>query len=222
MATRNSRMTIGSNIGYTRWYDRIPELSQAVRQMEKLPLARQQWLAHAIIDLMPMHQVSQRTEGLKKLGTEKVKGLLKAKVKRRWYDNDPLVHQAFNHLYLMDDQLRYEMAIKMLICCKALDTVKLSDYSPNAGLNLVRTIFEKPLSYLQTKTQFVFIQPEPKPLLSQISFALESIPIEAADSSSSTEEETMSTPASSNSIKTSTNSDMKVVRLKQISDVKMG
>lgn len=145
-------MEFGTNVGYTRWYDRIPALSQAVRMMEKLPEARQRWISETIVNLMPMHQVPQRTDGLKKVGSEKVLGLMKSKVKRRWYDQDPMVHQAFNYLYLMTDELRYEMAIKIMICIKAMDVLMVSSNNPTIAYGLIHTIFNKPLSYLQQHT----------------------------------------------------------------------
>jgi hypothetical protein len=170
--------------------------------MEKLPLAKQQWLAQAIVELMPMHQISQRSEGLKKLGSEKVMGLMRAKVKRRWYDQDPLIHQAFNLLYLMSDELRYEMAVKMLICIKILETKSMQDSTARTAGSLLRNIFDKPLAYLKDKTQF---QAEQKPL-----------PGLESDGELTAGEPNSGEMLSSRNIETSQNLDMKIVRLKRI------
>ncbi len=148
---------IGRNIGFTRWYDRLPSLSQAVRMMEQIQPYQQQMIASIIVGSMQMHQVSQRNEhGVKKLGTEKVIGLMKSKVKRRWYDRDPMVHQAFNHLYLMPDPMRHETAIKIMVCIKAMEAYQERKGRPlPQESSLVKSIFEKQLQYLMEKTEFI-------------------------------------------------------------------
>lgn len=219
-------MVIGRSIGYTRWYDQTPEMSQAVRLMERISTTKQQWIAHTIVSLMPLYQVTRRTDGLKKLGTEKVIGLLKSKVKRRWYDHDPLVHQAFNHLYLMDEDARHEMAVKVLITIKALESLNIADHSLNSGLKLVKSIFDKPLSYLKQKTHFV-IQAESKHT-GRGGFALEvnrkvqpsvaSTAYQKPEHSKPTEDPAKATRPGSNGVEGSQDSGMKIVRLKRVSN----
>jgi hypothetical protein len=147
---------IGRGLGFTRWYDRISELSQAVRLLEKAPYLQQQVIATIIVGSMQLHHLTQRSEhGLKKLGSEKVIGLMKSKGKRRWYDQDPLMHQAFNYLYIMDDVLRHEMAVKILITLNALEESARKEVPEKDQYSLAKAIFEKPLMHLLEKTEFV-------------------------------------------------------------------
>lgn len=150
---------IGRGLGFTRWYDRIPELSQAVRMMEVAPKSHQQAIASAIVGSLQMNQIIQRAEhGLKKLGSEKVLGLMKSKGKRRWYDQDPTVHLAFNYLYLMDDLMRHETAVKMIVSMKALEEASKKGMPSRIYPSLTKGIFEKPLFILLEKLEFI-VQP---------------------------------------------------------------
>lgn len=139
----------GHQVGFTRWYDRIPELSQAVRGMEHAEPAYQHLISTFIVASIPMSHVVHRQElGVKKLGTEKVLGLMKAKKKDRWYDQDPTVHQAFNLLYLMDERLRFETAVRILLSLKALQAAERQEASAQVQRALVARIFGKPIQDL--------------------------------------------------------------------------
>lgn len=145
---------LGRSIGFTRWYDRVPELSQAVRMMEKLPPSQQHLIASVIVGSLQLHQMSQRTDqGVKRLGTEKVMGLMKSKGKRRWYDIDPMVHQAFNYMYLMSDQMRYETALKIIVSIKALEVANQKGHPSKTHMTLVKGIFNEQLHNLLDKTE---------------------------------------------------------------------
>jgi hypothetical protein len=149
---------IGRSIGYTRWHDLIPELAQAVRMLEKAPPEFQQLIARAIAGNMQLHEVPKHAEhGLKKLGTEKVIGLLKSQGKRRWYDRDPLIHQAFNCVYLMDDNRRRETAVKILVSLKALEEISKGGQNLRTNSVVVKSVFNKPLPLLLEMTEFIHI-----------------------------------------------------------------
>lgn len=148
-------MNIGRKVGITRWYDRVPELSQAVRMMEKLPQRHQVLIAKVIIEATPLHAVAERREGVKNMGTDKVMGLLKSKNKNRWYDQHPEVHQAFNYLYLMNDVMRYEVAMKMIIAIHALEKAAQDPRFADKDPVVVSAIFDYHLMDLMEKTSFV-------------------------------------------------------------------
>lgn len=153
---------IGRGVGFTRWYDRNPELSQGVRMLEKCTPFQQRLVANHIIGSMQLHQVAQRSEhGLKKLGTEKITGLMKAKGKRRWYDQDPVVHKAFNHLYLMDETMRHEFGVKIIVAVQALEEAQRQFVPERTQHTLVKTVFDKPLNLLMEQMAFV-LQPAEK------------------------------------------------------------
>lgn len=154
---------MSKNIGFTRWYDRIPELSQAVRQLEKASSDHQHLICQSVVhynDAVLGHRTST-DGGLKKLGTQKVMGLLKSKSKRRWYDQDPLLHQAFNYLYMMDDTERYRVALRILVSLEAMQAASLhpqfafrnvSDHT--VAKSIVQGIFKQHLQYLIEKINF--------------------------------------------------------------------
>lgn len=121
--------------------------------MEKLAPEYQRLLAKVIAEPFETDKLSQQEErGIKRLGREKVLGLMKSKGKRRWYDEDALVHQAFNYMYLMPETLRREMAYKIIIAIRALEEAVLREQSEKEHRSLVRGIFEKPLDELLEKT----------------------------------------------------------------------
>lgn len=161
---------------FSRWYDRIPELSQAVRMLEKLTPEKQRIIAEVIVNSMQLHELSHHSgHGFRKLGTEKVVGLMKSKNKRRWYDKDPVVHQAFNCLYLMSATMRHEAGIKILISVTALEEAEKKSLPEKSHPSLVRAIFNRQLGRLLEKTTLV-IQPgesaDPEELLTDLSIAI--------------------------------------------------
>jgi hypothetical protein len=156
----------GLNSTFTRWYDRAPELSQAVRMMEPLPSDWQRMIAHVIIGSISTSNLTQRLEpGIKRIGREKVLGLMKSKGKQRWYDQDPLVHQAFNNLFLMDNALRREIALKVIISIRALEEIEQQEEVSISGhqrQTLLQSIFDNGLEELLEKTN-VHLQSQSAP-----------------------------------------------------------
>jgi len=150
----------GRSIHFTRWYDRIPELSRAVALLEKAPRDWQQLIAGDITNAVELYELTgQEAHGFKKLGTEKVMGLMKSKNKRRWYDQDPIVHQAFNYLFLMDDLRRYETAVRILFSLKALEAASKKGIRARHAGSLVRTVFRKAMPVLLEQTVPIDVPP---------------------------------------------------------------
>ena len=161
-------------IGFTRWYDSLPELSQAVRLLERANPDHRDIICKFVVDMYEEHCTPNPHEdyGLKKLGAQKVIGLMKSKSKRRWYDQEPQVHKAFNALYVMDESMRYEAAIRILICLEALkqhdkqllnnmgESLSQEPQSNKRTLdmsqrNIVKSIFYQQTQVLLKKIQFV-------------------------------------------------------------------
>jgi hypothetical protein len=159
-------------VGFTRWYDSVAELAQAVRLMEKVPATQQRAISQVILDSVDLHAVRYKHDpGLKKLGTEKIMGLMKSKTKRRWYDQDPVVHQAFNLLYMMDEIARREMGLKIIFSIKVMEEAQLKMRShPMVGRQmdvngLVKSVFSKNVDYLASRTVLASrSEQEPLPL----------------------------------------------------------
>lgn len=149
--------------GFTRWYDVKPELSQAVRMLEKVPAVYQHQICLVIIEQVENALLDKKFDGsLKKHGSDKILGLFKSKSKRRWYDDDPVVHKAFNYMYLMDDKARYEAAMKIIISLNVLKQVLsgISQANPLqtahiASQTIIQSIFDQPLNGLMQKTTLV-------------------------------------------------------------------
>ena len=158
--------------GFTRWYDEQPLLSQAVRMMSAIAPQYQVMIAEAIIHHQPGHSLAYDSEkGLKRMGSQKITALMKSQVKRRWYDQDPKVHQAFNHLFLMDQGRRHEMALKIIITIEALQESIAQGNNPQEQHSLVKSIFIRDLPTLTGLPRFsvrhrAYTQPQDMPGLS--------------------------------------------------------
>lgn len=142
-------------IGFTRWYDRSPQVSQAVRSLEKADPDFQRSVAEVINEVTDVKSLNARTEGgLKKVGSQKILGLMKSKAKRRWYDENPQLHRAINNLYIMDELQREEIGLKVIVSLGALEQYKTrslnDDVLPNYKemLAITRSVFMKPTNVL--------------------------------------------------------------------------
>ena len=92
---------------YMRWYDKQPKLSQAVKMIILLPDDIISVLSEGVMRIADRDfQVRERMHSIRTLGTEKVLGLYKSKNKRREYDQNELLHQTMNHLYILSDHHR--------------------------------------------------------------------------------------------------------------------
>ncbi|MDX2086179.1 MAG: hypothetical protein SFZ03_12415 [Candidatus Melainabacteria bacterium] len=111
----------GATEPWGRWYEQNPTLGRAVALMEKMPLVQQQCIAQEMIEFIRVEQLTSTNFEPRNLGYEKVQGLMKSKQRARWYDQDPVIHRAFNDLYKMHDQGRHVIALKILLCIQAFD-----------------------------------------------------------------------------------------------------
>ncbi len=149
---------MSSKGGYTRWYDRTSHMSQAVKLLEIAPEPFQKAIAHSIVSQVDIGDITKRN-GIKKIGTHKVIGLMKSKTKRRWYDQDPIMHQAFNYLYIMNGKQCDVFALKIIISLNALEQASsgLSKGQNHAKVyqGLVDGIFGMEVNTLLSKTNVI-------------------------------------------------------------------
>mgnify|MGYP006180951715 CR=1 FL=1 len=78
-------------------------------------------------------------------------GLMKSKMKRRWYDEHPTTHKAFSYLYMMDDDRRTEIGMKIIISVKLLEKIgeeKGPAYLKAAIDGVTRDVFNRHLDSL--------------------------------------------------------------------------
>ncbi|MBY0449172.1 MAG: hypothetical protein K2X01_00920 [Cyanobacteria bacterium] len=99
---------------FKRWYDYDTILSKMVGSLETMTNDSRRLFGYMICCFSKTLILSQtRTEFLFSLNLSKVKGLFKSQAKRRWYDQDPVLHKAFNLLYSLDDENRQIVTEKL-------------------------------------------------------------------------------------------------------------
>ena len=88
-----------------RWYDIDEHLRETVETMERMTNDSQYLFGYLLCFLgEEVVKAQGKKEALKELDWDKLMGLVKSKRKRRWYDQDPVMHKAFNILYALNDQ----------------------------------------------------------------------------------------------------------------------
>lgn len=107
--------------GNNRWYDKYPQTQKAVELFEKLPSQYQRVIARNIAQFCEDNNLLGAREGLKSLGHTKVMGLIQSKAKRRWYDQDPLLHKAVNSILMMNDEDRQAASYRMVVTMESFD-----------------------------------------------------------------------------------------------------
>jgi len=104
------------NTGYIqRWYDMDVQLGELVRTLENLSEESQMLFAF-LLTLFSDEIV--KVKGLsffREMEWEKLIGIYKSKKGRRWYDQDPVLHKAFNKLYSLNDQQKAAIAKELYI-----------------------------------------------------------------------------------------------------------
>jgi hypothetical protein len=100
---------------FKRWYERQPNLSQAVSLLIILPDEVRTIIGEATMQLANQEFEESRKSGINRsLGGDKVLGLYKSKNKRREYDQNESLHKAMNYLYILSDENQDFMAIHIL------------------------------------------------------------------------------------------------------------
>ncbi len=131
-----------NQVGFTRWYDTIPELSKSIKILERMPQNLKDAVCRPIANMTSLKELAAESDtNLKRLGSHKVMGLLKSKSKRRWYDQTPIVHKAFCFLYIMSQEQRYQVAIRMIACIHSLENYL--SYCKDNHLLVVESEFDK-------------------------------------------------------------------------------
>jgi hypothetical protein len=106
--------------GYLRWYEHVPVLHKAFNALEALPILCASGIAQgALAYVKPPVRHDDEQPQPKNLDSDKLQGLLKSKKKRRWYDQDPLLHQVVNQIYLMTPQQQTEIGLRLVFCIQS-------------------------------------------------------------------------------------------------------
>ncbi len=75
-------------------------------------------------------QKSSKTKGLRELGADKVVGLMKSQSRRRWYDQDKVLHKVYQDLFILEQVGRPFLSDGMLRAIEHLN-IYMEDCSNN-------------------------------------------------------------------------------------------
>lgn len=110
-----------------RWYDEIPNLSQAIHISQALPPEVQGIIARCLNEAIDEHRKNRRTDKYAySQGGSRALGLYRASYRRRWYDPDPLTHRAFNLMRSIPDPYLEAMATRILKAAQHVEQQKKS------------------------------------------------------------------------------------------------
>jgi hypothetical protein len=88
-----------------RWYDLDLRLSKLVTAMEQMNDDHCQLFGYLISHLFDeIVNKGNRGEFFRELDWGTIRGIWKSKSRRRWYDQDDVVHKAFNLIYSLADK----------------------------------------------------------------------------------------------------------------------
>ena len=140
---------------FKRWYDQTPELSRAVVMMERLSPEMRIIVARLISSYVrdeAGHLRIPENSNIRQVGAERIQGFMKSQLRKRWYDENPIVRRAFNDLYLVGFRKRYEAAVRMIVTISTLEAVK-NNVSLIAIEDMAQDIFKRPTLELLEKTR---------------------------------------------------------------------
>lgn len=111
-----SVQTGSSNTGFfQRWYDMDIYLSEFVRTLEGLSEDSQILFAFLLMSFSDDVVRRKGRSFFRELEWEKLIGIYKSKSGRRWYDQQGVLHAAFNKLYSLNDVDKASIAKKLHI-----------------------------------------------------------------------------------------------------------
>lgn len=142
---------------FKRWYDQTPELSRAVMMMERLSPETRVIIAKLISQYVrdeAGHLRVPENASIRQVGAERIQGLMKSQVRKRWYDEHPVVRQAFNDLYLVEFRKRHEAAVRMIVSINILEHALQNRILSLTSLDeMASEIFKRPTAELVEKTR---------------------------------------------------------------------
>jgi len=107
-----------------RWYDEYPPIVRAAELMESLPEQYRRYVAASVVAYTQENNLLGSPEELKNVGHQKVLGLFQSKLRRRWYDKDPILHKAVNNILLMDEENRRNVSYRLVVSLEALESYR--------------------------------------------------------------------------------------------------
>jgi hypothetical protein len=141
---------------FVRWYDQEPELSALVQTMSHQSSEDQRLYCRMIIQVYTDWREAQYLAGNQlSIGPERHMALHKSKNKRRWYDEDPLIHRAFNYLYILDEETRYYLARQLNRTTQRIKEYRslCMSYGRNSSTSEIRSLIQISMSQTEEATQ---------------------------------------------------------------------
>ncbi|MBX2861451.1 MAG: hypothetical protein KTR14_09450 [Vampirovibrio sp.] len=137
------------DVPFVRWHDRNPVLAEVIQKLEKMPTEHMEVCARLMIGMCSNLKGGPKDDfSLVELGAEKTTGLMKSKNKRRWYDQNPVMHMAMNKLYLLSEKEQGVIAEKMIVSIRVLEEYlgycyrQIRKEEPQEALYLIKTGIE--------------------------------------------------------------------------------
>ncbi len=120
-----------------RWYDRDPNVSNAVEMILTLPEELQDIICSSILLLAEKEfQISIQLKGLKSVGATRILSLFKSKKRQRKYDQSQNAYQSINYLSILSEENQQFMARAisemMGLIVRYLTLCRKSERSPEA------------------------------------------------------------------------------------------
>ena len=137
-----------------RWYDHNGNIARAIELFQQLPSSLRVLAAAGILEFADVHKCLGSPDGLKSFGQQRVLGLIQSKQKRRWYDQDEVLHKAINTLLMMGDEYRSETAFRLIVTLESVETYKENclnidrPYTDDEIMQIVHEVFTKNLDDL--------------------------------------------------------------------------
>lgn len=99
----------GEDSTQRRWHkDQRSSVTNAFNELEKIRPEYQQVIGQIMLTIAEHMREKKREwerqnrRGLKELGHDKITGLMKSQNRRRWYDQDRVLHKVYQYLYILE------------------------------------------------------------------------------------------------------------------------
>jgi hypothetical protein len=138
-----------------RWYDRDPHLSELVRTLETFSLESQTLFASLLADFSDDIHHAKGGQFFRELNWGKLVDIFKSRDGRRWYDQQPEMHKAFNKLYSLADEDKAHVARQLTEAVRLVKQYELECQAHqqktdvNALYTIVETAFQSDATVLE-------------------------------------------------------------------------
>lgn len=134
--SKHSEPGQSKNTSIQRWYDRDIHLSELVAILESLNDECQTLFAFLITFYCDEIVKLKGRTFFRNLEWKKLKDIYKSRNGRRWYDNQSVLHVAFNKLYSLADEDKAQIARKLHVPAKLVAKYEIYCKERQRGMDL--------------------------------------------------------------------------------------